>query len=121
MTILVVEDNPHISELFAEALGNAGYAVEISDNGADAVMRLAQGDYQLVLMDLSLPDMNGAEVACCARQAGDQTPMIAVTGALPLIEEDRLIDAKFTAVIGKPVRVSALLDMIKMHSKSPQG
>jgi DNA-binding response OmpR family regulator len=65
MTILVIEDNPEIAAFFAEALGAAGYEVELATSGA-ALPRLVNG-CELALMDLSLPDLNGVEVAAQAR------------------------------------------------------
>lgn len=120
MSVLVVEDNPEIAALFAEALGDAGYAVEIAATGAAALARLKNG-CELALMDLSLPDLNGVEVAVEARAAGCQVPIIAVSGAMPLIDEGRLDKAGFVAAIGKPVRLSALVDLVKQHHPGSEG
>lgn len=116
MTILVIEDNPHIAALFAEALDMAGYEFEIVTSGASALARLMVG-CELALMDLSLPDLNGAEVAVEARAAGCTVPIIAISGAMPLIDEARLAKAGFAAALAKPVRLSTLIDLVRQHAR----
>jgi CheY-like chemotaxis protein len=112
-SVLVVEDNAEIAAVFVGALQAEGYRVETCASGTAALERLAGCD--IALMDLSLPDLNGVEVAVRARAMGCRVPMIAVSGAMPLIEPSRLAEAGFVATIGKPARLSALLDLVKQH------
>lgn len=107
--ILVVEDNPAIAAVFVAALEDAGYAVESTSTGAAGLAALLRGDVELALVDLSLPDINGAELAVQARAAGSKTPIIAVSGVMPLIAEDRIAEAGFAGTFAKPVRLSVLL------------
>lgn len=110
--ILVVEDNVLVAELFATALRNVGHTVEIAAGGSEALNLLQSGDYALAFVDLSLPDMNGAEVVAAARQRGIVIPMVAVSGAAKLIAAERLQSAGFTGEpISKPVRLSTLTDI----------
>lgn len=117
--ILIVEDNPSVAEVFAEALAKAGYESEIANTGREALILLASKPYQLVLMDLSLPDMNGAEVTRRAEEAGSEVPVIAVTGALPLMDMGKLDAAGFVATIEKPCRISAMLELIQKLRRAP--
>lgn len=114
--ILIVDDNPAIAQLFEETLADAGYQTEVARTGAEAVEMMAERHYRLALMDLSLPDMNGAEVTSLARAQGNGLPVIAVTGALKLIDPAKLADARFSALIEKPLRLSALLELIEKHA-----
>jgi len=107
--ILVVEDNALVAELFATALRNAGHLVEVAAAGSEALDILKSGDFALAFVDLSLPDMNGAEIVTAARQQGIAIPIFAVSGAASLIDAERLKSAGFTGdPISKPVRLSTL-------------
>jgi two-component system sensor histidine kinase/response regulator len=61
-TILVVDDERDLAEILGEALGREGHRVEIAGNGADALRRLEQHGYDLVLSDTKMPVMDGAEL-----------------------------------------------------------
>jgi DNA-binding response OmpR family regulator len=62
MRILVVEDEPDLAQAIAVGLRREGYAVDLAPDGADAVDKLAVSAYDLVCLDLNLPDMDGREV-----------------------------------------------------------
>ena len=115
--ILVVEDNPAISAIFAEAVRGAGYQVEVVATAGEGLRRLAQGDVELALIDLSLPDFNGAELAERVRAAGIATPMIVVSGAMPLVDEARHDSAGFVERFAKPLRISALIEAIERRRR----
>lgn len=114
--ILVVEDNAEVAQTFAAALRDAGYEVEVVDTGAAALERLLSRQYQIAILDLSLPDINGVEVASRARLAGSRTPIMAASGAVPLVDPARLAEANFCAVLGKPLRLSELVETVGLHA-----
>lgn len=118
MTVLIVEDNPGVAELFAASLWEAGHASEIAPTGEAALARLynRMSPISLVLMDLDLPGISGIEVMTQARSAGVNVPAIAVSGAMEEFDHKRIKSAGFTATLEKPVRVSALLDLVAQHS-----
>ncbi len=60
--ILVVDDEPKIRSFIGRALANAGYAADFSGNGADAVASAQQTRYDLVILDLVMPDLDGRQV-----------------------------------------------------------
>ena len=115
--ILVVEDNAEVAVLIVEALSAAGYETEVAGSGDMALARLTDEarPYDLVLMDLSLPGLNGDEVLRQARAAGVTTPAVAVSGAAALIEPARLAAEGFVEALPKPFRVSALLELVERH------
>lgn len=118
--ILIVEDNGLIAELFATALRDVGYSVDVAARGAEALALLQRGVYDLALVDLSLPDMNGAELVTAARQAGVTAPMVAVSGAASLIAAERLHSAGFIGdPISKPVRLSVLVGLAMQFAGPP--
>ena len=60
--ILVVDDDHDVSTLAQRVLGRAGYAVEIADRGAKALQQIARESYDLILLDINMPGMDGWEV-----------------------------------------------------------
>ncbi|WP_299208130.1 response regulator transcription factor [uncultured Tateyamaria sp.] len=86
--ILVVEDDPEISEMIADTLRRRGHVVDVTHSGAEFVQRLKDGDYSLVILDRLLPDAEGAELCRSLRQAGDDVLVFMITAQDAL--EDKL-------------------------------
>ena len=77
--ILVVDDEPYITDLLSAALRFEGFAVDVAATGADAV-RLARTVHpDLVMLDVMLPDFDGAEVVPAAARGGDRVPVVFLT------------------------------------------
>lgn len=117
MTVLLVEDNAEVAALFSMALWEAGHPTEIAGTGESALARLLDRmcPVKLLLVDLDLPGICGAEVVLRAREAGVVVPAIAVSGAMSLIDPDRLHAAGFVAALEKPVQISELLNLVRTH------
>ncbi|MGI9073329.1 MAG: response regulator, partial [Bryobacteraceae bacterium] len=62
MRVLVVEDEKRIADFLLRGLQSAGYAVDVADKGADAIDRVHSTEYDLVVLDLGLPDVDGLQV-----------------------------------------------------------
>ncbi|MEX3100884.1 DNA-binding response regulator [Streptomyces sp. V2] len=86
--VLVVDDDPTVSEVVAGYLGRAGFAVDVADDGPTAVTRAAARPPDLVVLDLMLPGMDGLEVCRRIRTAGP-VPVIMLTARGD--EEDRIL------------------------------
>lgn len=114
MTILIVEDNSEIAAIFAEMLAAEGYEFTIAITATAALERLTRGDIELALVDLSLPDFDGIQMATMAREAGIDTPMLVVSGAA---DRDKPGMGLFAEVFDKPVRASALMEAVAKHRK----
>ncbi len=93
MRILVVEDEVDLADAVAAGLRRDGYAVDVSNDGDDALYKLSFTPYDLVLLDLNLPDMDGLDVARRIRADGRAaTPDGEPTRVLMLTARDRLDD-----------------------------
>ncbi|MGH1490911.1 MAG: response regulator transcription factor [Acidimicrobiales bacterium] len=89
MRILVVDDEPDLADAVASSLRREGYAVDVSYNGQDALERLSINPYDLVLLDLTLPDLDGLEICRTIRTDPrfDPTTRILMVTARDSIEE----------------------------------
>jgi len=88
MRILLVEDHTELQHWLSKALRDANLSVECADNGADADSLLLTQDYGLVILDLTLPRMDGLEVLKRLRARGGKTPVLILTARGGL--EDRV-------------------------------
>lgn len=119
--ILIVEDNPEVANIFAQIAADGGFGVAVAPNGTSALIALGRGGVELAVVDLSLPDFNGVDLITRAGAAGIDVPMILVSGALALIDPEKLKAAGFVATFDKPIRPSALLAAIKAHIREARS
>lgn len=110
--VLVVEDHPDTLELFAEVLRIRGYAVEVANDGDDAVAKAATFRPHLVLLDLGLPTLDGYEVAAAVRAANPDVRIVAVTGYGRPGDRHKTRAAGFDAHLTKPVAMQNIFDAL---------
>jgi len=77
--ILVVDDEPYITDLLGAALRFEGFAVETAATGGHAITLAGRGHHDLVLLDVMLPDVDGTEVCRRMREQGNRTPVLFLT------------------------------------------
>ena len=112
--ILLVEDN-EINQLIAsEILCSAGFAVEIAGNGVEAVQMVTQSEYDLILMDVQMPEMDGltATAFIRANEGLKQIPIVAMTANAMKGDKERSISAGMNDHITKPLNPRFLLETI---------
>jgi signal transduction histidine kinase len=115
--ILVVDDEEDIREALKEYLAELGYEVTVAENGKTAYEALLAKDYDLVLMDMFMPEMNGAEVLLKLKEAGKKpTNVILMTGyagedttTIEALKQEGIIKR----VLRKPFSFKDLEDIIK--------
>jgi two-component system response regulator AtoC len=111
--ILVVDDENDLRMLVAERLGMEGYNVTEAGRVKEAVKMLAQSDYDLMLLDVRLPDGTGLDVLKYMKEAGKSMPVIMLTGTTGLdiaVESVRLGALDY---VTKPAKLSYLLHSIR--------
>jgi DNA-binding response OmpR family regulator/HPt (histidine-containing phosphotransfer) domain-containing protein len=113
MKILIVEDDPHTSEFLAAALSANRYAVDVVADGAAGLELAAQWEYDLIVLDVLLPVLNGIEVCRRLREQNCQTPILMVT--LKDSNEDVIagLDAGADDYIAKSCDISQLLARVR--------
>ena len=109
MRVLIVEDEPRISADIKAALGEAGYTCDVAADGEDAWFRGDTETYDLAILDLGLPKLDGLAVLKRWRAAGKTTPVLILTarGAWP--ERVEGIDAGADDYLTKPFRMEELV------------
>ena len=109
--ILIAEDNHTNQKLLAILLKKAGYRVDIVGNGVEAVDAVRRRPYDLVLMDVQMPEMNGLEATAAIRRLPDaraHTPVVAVTAEAMPGDREALLEAGMDDYIAKPISAEAL-------------
>lgn len=108
--VLVVEDNAINQQIIEELLSNTGIAVHIAENGTEALKRLNERHFDLVLMDLQMPEMDGYEATQHIRKQRQHQslPIIAMTAHALVEERQRCLDIGMNAHISKPIDVDEL-------------
>jgi len=111
--ILVVEDEPTIATGLRDDLELEGFTVEVVDDGKAALRRILEGEFNLILLDVMLPGMNGFDVCREARLKGNHTPIIMLTAKGQ--EVDRVVGLELGAddYVTKPFSRRELLARIK--------
>jgi CheY-like chemotaxis protein len=100
---LVVDDNPANRTLFALLLEKRGLTVEVAADGAEGVEMALAHPYDLILMDMQMPRMNGYEATRRLRGAGLTLPIVAVTANAMKGDEEKCLDCGCSAYLPKPV------------------
>ena len=116
VNVLVVDDVSDVTEMIALFLKHAGYEVATADS-ASAALRLAEEqNFDLIISDIGMPEMNGYELAGALRLLSEyqSIPMIAVTGYTEYDDRGRALQAGFSAHLTKPIDPTQLLNL--MHT-----
>lgn len=109
MRVLLVEDEPRISRDVGTALAGAGFVVETAADGEEAWFRGDTEDYDLVVLDLGLPRMDGLAVLKRWRAAGRQMPVLVLTARGAWAERVEGIDAGADDYLPKPFQMEELV------------
>ncbi len=113
-----MEDDIYNSAYLKEILANTGSTIIITEYGKEAVKIANSQTIDLVLMDISLPDMNGYEATRLIKQSNQQIIIIAQTAYAAQDERQKAIDAGCIDYISKPTKRELLLTMICKHLAS---
>ncbi len=120
-TILIVEDDAMMQKMSLKILRSRGYTCELAPNGREAVELAAQLRPALILMDLSLPEMNGWE-ATRALKADPQLagiPVVAITAHAMVGDRETALAAGCAECLTKPYELSDLLALVERYVGPP--
>jgi signal transduction histidine kinase/CheY-like chemotaxis protein len=112
MHILIAEDNELSTQLLEHLLAKRGHRVRAADNGRDALMLAQQGGFDLMVLDLHMPELDGFEVIGALRRweqgRGLRLPVIALTARAQRGDRERCLEAGMDEYLVKPVRAADL-------------
>lgn len=120
MRLLIVEDEPNLSDAVARHLSAQGHAVDQAATLAGAEDALAVADYALVLLDLGLPDGSGLALLRARRAAGDRTPVIVATARDQISDRIAGLDAGADDYVVKPYDLNELSARIGANARRGQ-
>jgi PAS domain S-box-containing protein len=122
LRILLVEDEPSNALPMSKLLEKAGHALTLAEDGQQALDRLKAQDFDVILMDIQMPVMNGVEATRAIRAASDlgpkkNIPIIALTAYARPGDKEKFLQAGMNAYLAKPVRMEDLNKMLEAIGK----
>lgn len=113
--VLIVDDEPDNLNVAQKVLSFGGADVHIARNGVEGLAKLSEVKPTFILLDLSMPEMDGWEMFRQTRARAEfaNMPIIALTAHAMQGDKERVIEAGFNGYIAKPFRINSFLDDIK--------
>ena len=124
--ILLVEDNEINQDVAIGLLTDAGFVVDLAENGRIAVEKVQTGDYDIVLMDMQMPEMDGVEATAVIRKDAryNSLPIVAMTASVMQDDRERCLAVGMNDHVAKPIEPEqlwkTLLKWIKPRSRGDQ-
>ena len=112
--ILIVDDSPEAADAVATLLAQLGHDVRVTYDGRSALRQASEDPPKVVLLDIGMPEMDGIEVSRRMRQThGSRVRIIAFTGYLEGSISERLLAARFDAILLKPASFDEIIEAIE--------
>ncbi len=121
MRVLIIEDEPDVADFLARALREAAWAPDVAATGDSALQSLSANDYDLAVLDLGLPDIDGFEVCRRWRAQGGRTPILMLTARGELGDRVSGLDAGADDYMSKPFAVEELLARLRALARRPSA
>lgn len=118
--ILVVDDDESIRKTLASILEEKGYGVDTAENGDEAIRKSKTKFYNLALIDIRLPDMEGTKLLTAMKESTPKMVKIIITGYPSLQNAIEAVNKGADAYILKPFNMDSVLNTIKEHLKKQQ-
>jgi two-component system, sensor histidine kinase and response regulator len=119
LSVLLVEDNPVNQRLATRMIEKRGHRVVLAGNGREALEALGKGSFDLVLMDVQMPEMDGFQATAAIREkeirTGSHLPVIALTAHAIKGDRERCLAAGMDGYLTKPIRPRELDDVLESY------
>ncbi|MCX8150960.1 MAG: response regulator [Candidatus Bathyarchaeota archaeon] len=119
--ILVIDDDENITQVVAAILKDKGYSVDVASSGSEAIIKSETNHYDLMLIDIRLPDMEGTELLSRIRDTTPKIRKIIVTGYPTLQNAVTALNKNADAYIMKPFDVEKMLATISEQLKKQKA
>jgi DNA-binding response OmpR family regulator len=119
--ILIAEDEAGMASFLDKGLRSRGYATTVVDDGAGAVAIATDEDFDLVILDLGLPDIDGLSVLRELRRRGERLPVLILTARDDLGDKVEGLDAGANDYVTKPFKLDELLARVRVQLREGRG
>jgi heavy metal response regulator len=114
MRILVIEDEVKIAQFVKRGLKEEGYAVDVANDGEEGHFLLSSNDYDIIILDLMLPKIDGLTLCRTLRKDGNQTPIIMLTAKDTVKDKVKGLDSGADDYLPKPFAFEELLARVRV-------
>ena len=121
MRILVVEDEKRLNRIISEALEDEGYSVDSCFNGLDALDYAAGADYDVIILDIMMPKMDGLEVVRRLRAGGNSTPVLFLTARDSVADRVAGLESGGDYYLVKPFDFQELMAVVRVMTRKYTG
>ncbi len=111
--VLLVEDERRLADLVKGGLAGEGFAVDLAHDGRDGLWMATENDYDVIVLDVMLPRMNGYTLCSRLREAGDWTPIMMLTAKDGIYDEAEALDNGADDYLSKPFSYVVLLARLR--------
>ncbi|MEU6713875.1 response regulator transcription factor [Nonomuraea sp. NPDC046802] len=113
MRVLLVEDEERLADLIKGGLAGEGFAVDVAHDGRDGLWLATENTYDVIVLDVMLPRMNGYALCAKLREAGDWTPIMMLTAKDGIYDEAEALDNGADDYLAKPFSYVVLLARLR--------
>ncbi len=117
--VLLVEDSPDNQQLIWRVLSREGVRLDVADNGLEGVEKALAGDYDVVLMDIQMPVLDGYTATQQLRAKGFSKPIVALTAHAMSEIKNKCLEAGCTDHLTKPINFKQLVETVIKYAKGP--
>ena len=121
MRILVVEDEKHLNRIISEAVEDEGYSVDSCYNGVEALEYLECAGYDVIILDVMMPKMNGLELVRKLRDRGDNTPVLFLTARDAVADKVEGLESGGDYYLTKPFDYKELMAVVRVMARKYTG
>ena len=121
MRILVVEDEKHLNRIISEAVEDEGYSVDSCYNGVEALEYLACADYDVIILDIMMPKMDGLELVRRLRSEGNSTPVLFLTARDAVADRVEGLESGGDYYLTKPFDFQELMAVVRVMTRKYTG
>ena len=121
MRLLVVEDDPRLARLIARGLREEAYAVDVCENGSDAIVQAVVNTYDAIILDVMLPGVDGFGVVAALRARHVRTPVLMLTSRDAVADRIAGLDHGADDYLTKPFDFGELLARLRALLRRPEA
>ncbi len=112
LSILVAEDNEINIKVAQTIFSNLGYSIDVARNGIEAAEKVRTGNYDIIFMDLVMPEKDGIQATVDIRATGFQMPIVAMTATASIKSKSKAISSGMNDYIVKPVKIDSIRSIL---------